>query len=232
VLTRRAGRAAQRGVSLVELMVGLALGLVLLAGALALYASVVVNGRRVYVETRVNQNLRAAADLIERDLRRAGYWANADTKGTFPIGSGTLTLPNPYAAVATPAASRVDYSFLLPPMIENDTLDAAKQFGFRLNAKAIEMQLGAGQWQPVTDASVVEVTAFQISSQATVIPMSALCAQACPAATPNCATSPTGTVRRYDVLLTGRAVRDPTVVRSLELSVRPRNDALSGFCLS
>jgi hypothetical protein len=38
------------------------------------------------------------------------------------------------------------------------------------------------------------------------------------------------TVRRFDILLRGRSVTDTDVTRTLEASVRPRNDQLEGQC--
>jgi type IV pilus assembly protein PilW len=41
---------------------------------------------------------------------------------------------------------------------------------------------------------------------------------------------PTLQVRRYDVSLTARASFDPVIQRTLQATVRLRNDALSGAC--
>jgi hypothetical protein len=38
------------------------------------------------------------------------------------------------------------------------------------------------------------------------------------------------TVRRFDVVLSGQSVTDPNVTRTLQASVRPRNDQLEGQC--
>ena len=66
------GRRGSRGLSLIELMVAVAIGLFLVSGAMTLFVSNVVSSRRLSVETRMNQEMRAAADLIARDVRRAG----------------------------------------------------------------------------------------------------------------------------------------------------------------
>ena len=64
---------AQRGFSLVELMVAMALSLILLAGVLAIFAS----SRTTYETTdrlsRLQENGRFALDMIVRDLRGAGF---------------------------------------------------------------------------------------------------------------------------------------------------------------
>lgn len=80
---RPAGRARQRGVSLVEISVALFIGMFLLAGALTIYA----NGRGTLEITervsRMQETARYALELIEPDIRAAGYWGS--TTGTASI---------------------------------------------------------------------------------------------------------------------------------------------------
>ena len=74
MLSLRATRVAgQRGLSIVELMVGIAVGMFLVAGAVTMFVGNLTSSRQLLVEARVNQDLRATVDLISRDLRRAGY---------------------------------------------------------------------------------------------------------------------------------------------------------------
>ena len=61
-----------RGMGIVELLVGLALGLFVVSGGLMLLAGFTDENRRLLLETRLTQDLRAASDLVTRDLRRAG----------------------------------------------------------------------------------------------------------------------------------------------------------------
>src|SRR5512144_2858741 len=92
-LPRGATRPNQRGTTIVEMMVGLAVGLfVVLAGA-GMLATFTNADRRMLLETRLLQDLRAASDVITRDIRRAGYWANAST-GVW-VGPGAPP-QNPY----------------------------------------------------------------------------------------------------------------------------------------
>ncbi|MFK7886834.1 MAG: PilW family protein [Gammaproteobacteria bacterium] len=64
----------QRGLSLVELLVSLAIGVVLIAGALSVY----ISGRATYTlnETiaRMQENAAFALKYIEQDVRQAGLW--------------------------------------------------------------------------------------------------------------------------------------------------------------
>ena len=97
------GRSAQQGLSIVELMVGVAVALVLIAGALKAYAGHVEHTRRLLLEARVQQDLRGATELIARDLRRAGYW---QAPWSAPHGAA-----NPYGGINTEEALEVRYAY-------------------------------------------------------------------------------------------------------------------------
>src|SRR5688572_15814717 len=70
-------RSHQNGLSLVELLVGLALGLFVVAVAATLLAAQTPEQRRLAAEQRLMQDLRTATDVVTRDLRRAGHWGAA-----------------------------------------------------------------------------------------------------------------------------------------------------------
>lgn len=71
-LPHSGSRARMAGLSLVELMIALVLGLLVVAGALAIFAS----NRQTYRTTeqlgRVQENSRVAFELMSRDIREAG----------------------------------------------------------------------------------------------------------------------------------------------------------------
>jgi type IV pilus assembly protein PilW len=64
----------QRGLSLVELMVAMLIGLILLFGVTQVYVSSKRSANAQEDLARMQENGRFAMDLITRDLRRAGYW--------------------------------------------------------------------------------------------------------------------------------------------------------------
>lgn len=221
---RLSRRAAARGLSIIEVLVGIAIGLVLIAGVLNLFVTNLVNTRRMLVEARVNQDLRAAADLITRDLRRASYWGNAIT-GTSVTGTVTTPPRNPYRAI-TPdvAASSITYTFSRD-VVENDTPDNNERFGFRLNGGAIQMQTADNAWQTVTDPNVMTVNQFALTLTETPIAAGNACTVAC--AGPAC---PVVTLRNYQLVLRATATSDAAVVRRLVTRARVRNDSLTGAC--
>jgi prepilin peptidase dependent protein B len=219
-------RTLSRGLSIVELLVGTAVGLVVVAAAGSLVASHSAASRRVQVETRLMQDLRATAELVARDLRRAGHWsaaASAVRRGDEPVAA------NPHAAIApaTVAASAVALSFSTN---EDDeaAVDDAERFGFRLRGGAIELQLGLRNWQALSDPGTLVVTAFDVEPRVDDTALAAFCERPCTAGSTTC--PPRQQVRSFAITIAGRSAVDPRVERSLHSSVRVRNDVVVGSC--
>jgi prepilin peptidase dependent protein B len=71
-IIRNTPRIIQAGVSLIELLVGIAVGLVVIAAAVATYAVIARSGAEIFGSAKLNEELRGAIDLITSDIRRAG----------------------------------------------------------------------------------------------------------------------------------------------------------------
>lgn len=71
-------RHPQHGLTLVELMVGMAIGLVLTAIALFAMTQHLKENHRLLLEARLTQDFHATLELLSRDLRRAGPIAAQD----------------------------------------------------------------------------------------------------------------------------------------------------------
>ena len=220
-------RNAQRGLSIVELMVGVVIALFIAAAGAALLASHLRENRALLLEARLMQDLRTAADVVSRDLRRAGHWGAA-IDGVWADGASSVTA-NPYAALAPMAAASDAASFRYSrDAIEYHLVDPNEQFGFRLRNGAIELQLGAGNWQALTDAGTLMITQFTVTPTVQNVSLEAFCAVPCPPASVAC--SPQQQVRSLALAITGRLVADASVKRSLHSSVRLRNDVVVGAC--
>ena len=214
-----------RGFTLVEVLVGLALALLVFAGGGALLASQIREHRALVLEARLMQDLRTAADLIARDLRRAGYWGDAGA-GVWSEAAAART--NPYAALAPDSAASDAASLRYSrDAIENHVVDGNEQFGFRLRNRAIEIQLGNGNWQALTDATLLAVTQFEIAPQQGVIDLGAACPTPCP---PDSEACPRQQVRSLALQISAHALADAAVTRSVHALVRVRNDAAAGAC--
>lgn len=233
----RLARRLRRGLSIVEMLVGIAIGMFILAGATMVVTGQLSDNRLLLLETQVQQDLRATADIIARDIRRAGYWGNA-ADAVWPA-PGAVVPVNPYRGLWEELGngrtelmySRSDSLPPLspPPIGENDVEDAAERFGFALDAATgvLEMQIGAGGWQALTDANVLEITQFAapVAVNTLVVP----CAKECPGVG-GTACWPRQQIRSVTVAITGRARHDAAVQRSVGTTVRLRNDGVIGTC--
>ena len=216
------------GVLLIELMIGITIGLLIAAAAVTFVAGHLNDNRRLLLESRLMQDLRTAADIIARDLRRAGYWASA-FDGIALAGQAAPVATNPYAALAPSSAASDSVSFgYSRDTTENNLVDSNEQFGFRLRNGALEIQLGAGNWQALTDTGTLLVTAFRVTPTVQQVELGDACAAACPVGSATC--PPRLNVRSLAVEISGRALADAAVVRTVRSSVRLRADSMSGAC--
>jgi type IV pilus assembly protein PilW len=220
-------RRSQRGLSMVELLVGMVVALFIAATAATLLAGNLQENRSLVVEARLLQDLRTAADIIAHDLRRAGYWGAADA-GIWTRGGGAV-VANPYAALApTSAASDAAAFRYSRDATENNLIDGNEQFGLRLRNGAIELQLGEGNWQALTDSGTLTVTALTVSPTVQDLSLDGACAKPCPPGSSTC--PPRQQVRSLGVSIAGRSATDASVIRSMHSTVRLRNDVLVGAC--
>jgi len=233
----RVSRRHCQGFSIVELLVGVAIGLFILTGASLLYVNNLGNTRLLLIQARMDQDLRSAMDLITRDLRRGAYWADSlsDT-----ATSTSVSASNPYTAVTvagSASAATIAYRYDLPASTAASApadIDE-RTFGFRLTSTdqaigRIQMDIGdsdgSGNWQTITDINIVSVIDFSITSTATEIDIRRAC-------TPVCTGSgcPSVTVRTFNIVLQGRSQIDPSIVKTLQSQVRVRNDEIAGACI-
>jgi type IV pilus assembly protein PilW len=212
--------------SLVELLIGLSIGLFVTATGLGYAMRHLAEQRSVATETRLAQELRTSADLIARNLRRAGHWGAASQGLWSPAASPVAG--NPYAALAPAASASNAVGFgYSRDAVENDSLDLNEQFGFRLRQGVLEMLLG-GTWQALTDAGTLTVTAFSATPVVQEIELGHLCANPCTGTSSTC--PPRRQLRSLALLIGARSTTDARVQRSLGSQVRVRNDVIVGSC--
>jgi type IV pilus assembly protein PilW len=225
---KMSSRRLQRGLSIVELMVGVAVGLTIAAAATMMVASQLADTRRLLVETQIQQDLRATADQIARDLRRAGFWHGAYLGTSTGAGAGPIQT-NPYRYTSPGddvVTEEVTYTYAAPTVAEDNAVTDPEWRGFRLRSGVIESQLGAGNWQALTDATTLRVTKFGVTRHAERVELA--CALACSAGPTPC--PPQLVVHRLTVDIAGEAVHDAAIRRSVRAEVRLRNDTVVGEC--
>lgn len=213
-------RPCQRGLSLVDMMIGITIGLFAVAAAIVLVVSQLGENRRLVLETQVQQDLRAAADLVTRDLRRAGYDLDA---------LNGLWLPDRPRLLPTESASALRDADLGDPGAPDYRYTRAGDRFFRLSWTAAEgtiyRQIGASGRQALTDRSTLKVTLFGVRAAPGPVTVSTLaCPDLCPDGTQDC--WPTLRVNDLLVEIEGEAVGDSQLRRRIESRVRLRNDAI------
>lgn len=230
----RSWRRRARGLGLVEVLVGLALAIFVVLGALMMFGQFNDENRHLLRETRIVQDLRAASDLIARDLRRAGYWGDA-TAGVWTSASTGTPSINSYGKMSasacsgatldqkttTAASSAICYSVAGD---SDNAVGTSERYGFELDGGVIYAVIAGATRQPLTDPKTITITDLVITPSSQTLSASDFCAKAC---TSNC---PEVVVREFEVLIKGTLPNDSSVSRYLRSNVRLRNDYFSGSC--
>lgn len=163
----------QRGFSMVELMVGLVVGLFAVLAAGAVYINAFASGHDSMRLARLNQDMRAIMDVMTADLHRAGYSAKDDNSFMQRTGNATDI------QVSTDNTC-ILYTFDLD---RDGAVDADELFGFRFDSAGQRVQTLASTvafpatttanvtdcaaltWEPLNFAEEVRVTALSFSTQ-------------------------------------------------------------------
>jgi len=179
-------RARQHGVTLVELLVGMVVGLIVVGGAIAMYTSSVRSSNDTLKSSKLNQEISTLLHVIANDVRRAGFWGNMDMSAIDQnpfnqqgatalvvlddMASNVIQPPNGQGSCIVYAYDATYLPGNVGGVIENTDL-----FGFRLNGSVVQMrQTGVvdgancvggtcdnctnGTWEDVTDPNLIEIT--------------------------------------------------------------------------
>lgn len=240
----------QLGLGLVELMVGITVGLIVAAGASMVAVNQINEHRRLMLETQVQQDLRTAADLLQQDLRRAGFrgqaalgvWAPATAVGSQNEQAPKTALPNSYAdfSIATSSETGTEVTYLYALKANATGVPASNEhFGFKWDRRTqtLYLQLGlnaAGQanWQPITDPDNLLITDFDISlnDKPDAVTLGEFCDKPCSPLTAGAPACPSLKVREVSFRIVGQAKHDANVVRTLKGSERIRANDITGAC--
>jgi prepilin-type N-terminal cleavage/methylation domain-containing protein len=219
------GPTRQAGMSLVELLVGIAIGLLVVAGASMLTATQLGENRRMLAETQLQQDLRATTEIITRELRRSGSPANqigyVSTESVAGVDAGLIDDMTPNASPDSTVTFRYSRG-------------VAGELRFTLSGNKIRTRImgsGGSGLQDLTDSNTMEVTNFTVTprhaiepSQTGAAPQRMPCPKICSDDTTDC--WPTVRVREFTINITGRSKTDPSVERTLQSIVRVRNDQI------
>ena len=177
-------RKQQAGLTLVELMIGLLVGTIIIAGGLRVF-TVVIRGQSDNVKlTRLNQDMRAMMDIMVRDIRRAGFVTS------YPSNHLSSLKNNPFFDATTMGATTdiavhdtgrcLVYSYnrdeedngtASPAGVETPlVVDSNERLGFRLSDDKLEMRKSGatnenctdGHWESITEPEV-EITVLKFT---------------------------------------------------------------------
>lgn len=211
------------GFTLVELMTALTINLILFAGIIAVFITNVDHYQESISVNRLNQQMQTSMNLITSEIRRAGYWANAQND------LGSTTNNNPFMASGADITISGSCILLTYDSNSNGSLPSItsssddERYGFRLSGNAIQTRpygaafdcaAAANAWENITDTHVIQVTALTF--------------------TLNSRTVTTGPgnkgimIRSVTVSMTGRLTNDNTVTKTLTQEVLIMNDKLIG----
>ncbi|AWL12667.1 hypothetical protein HMF8227_02214 [Saliniradius amylolyticus] len=165
-------RRYERGASLVELLIALALGLASLSILASLVGFGIGSNAKLMQQSHLSEELISAMSYMAGDIRRAGFNGT-----TLEMVTDPATSPSSFAnsisigAYAGEAAdSCIEYAYDADADGTLDNTTPNENYGFRLRDGAIEVRQGGALctdegWQDLTDASRVTVTALNFAEQ-------------------------------------------------------------------
>ncbi|RZS58719.1 hypothetical protein [Sphaerotilus mobilis] len=244
------------GLTLVELLVALAVGLLIVGGAASLLLAQLDQQRQRLADARLTLALHVVADLAVRELRRSGHWGRADDAWPAHDEPDATRPANPHAALLppAPASSEAVTTTALPAwsygrastdhpdLREDHARDHDETGALRLNGSTHAIDLrqsgpqllpGSGDnWQALSDPQRLRLSSWRVTRRDHVIDLLATCPTTrCPSGDPQC--PPQRVIRLLQLDLAGQDPTDPTEparTRQLSRQVRVRNDELRGHC--
>ncbi|WAC71834.1 prepilin-type N-terminal cleavage/methylation domain-containing protein [Roseateles sp. SL47] len=235
--------SASAGFTLIEFMVGLTIGLVVVAGALSWAGQSLAAQVRQRRSWQLHQELRAIASQLQMELRRAGahgrpsqlVWRADRGASANPFteisasGGGWSGASSGTSSSAGSSGGNLGSSgtLRLNRALDRDITqpDASTEVTFRWLDGRLDQTIG-GRFQPWTDPALMQISGFSASVHRVPHPLGPPCA-------------PAVETRTVQVLLQGQSTQDPKIQQQLGLSVHVRNDpapiaspdpALAGGC--
>lgn len=160
----------QRGVSLVELMISMALGFASLTAMTSLVSHGIALNNSLMAKSRLDEEIHGVMAVINQDLKRAGYHGQTAIMLLDPA-----SFINPFSKSinvsefgSEDADSCITFSYDRNHNSLLDNIVVNEQFGFRLKNKAIEIRVDGyncnqSYWQDLTDTQVISVTKLAFS---------------------------------------------------------------------
>jgi len=246
--TAHALPAKQRGIVVLDILIGAFVGLIVLGAAIKVYVDNITASSETLKSAKLNQEVNAVLQLISRDVTRAGYYgANPllDDLSLNPFWNGfnDVHVSN---KTGEPNFSCVLYSYDLnknmaigvsvggtpaAPFDSSpyDTVNV-EQFGFRQNGNDLEMRQGLapgdtdvtcdnGTWIKV-NSNIVNISSFLVTLNSTCYNLTTFDHIA-----GNCASGNASQyVRSLDITVAAQLSNDPLATKTASIYSKIRND--------
>ncbi len=233
---------SSRGFSLVELLVALIAGLIIVAAAGTLYVSILRANAAAVQLSSLNLGMQSLLDVMERDIRRTGYFASAaqnlertnagtpvlapsnrDAMFSLTVSAGSTTLQDLQQLTVT-APQLYDCILLRYDADDDGSIAGTDEImGYRFVSE--EKGLEFKQWETIPDKEDSATTCNENDgwnniSQDGQIQLTALTF----AITPATGVSLPSGERSITISIAGRSLHKPALTLSLQRQVRIRND--------
>ena len=164
----RAIKNKTAGFTLIEMLVGIVIGMIVVAAASVMMVTVLKSQKDITASARLNQESGAAMAVMSNEIRRAGF-------NVCDENNATLTCEDfdPYLLgedIKIVGGTCIEYRYNAD--VDDDSVDPEEQRGFRLNDNIIEMAGTTGavtcgndaNWVGLTNPTVIKITALSFSS--------------------------------------------------------------------
>lgn len=208
------------GLTYVELLAALAINLILFGGLITIFLSNINHYRTSISTNRLNQQMQTAMLVMSNEIRRAGFWSNAQND------LGSTTNNNPFMVTGstdiTVSGSCILFTYDSNsngslPSISSGSDD--ERYGFRLSGQVLQTRpygaaydcaTAAGNWENITDSNIIQVTALSFTLNTSTV-----------------ATGPGNkglVVRSVTISMTARLTSNNAITKTITQRVRIMND--------
>lgn len=241
------------GFTLIELLLAMVFGLIVLAGVVYIYISVIVSSAATLKGSKLNTQLMTLMSVMSSDIRRAGYWSDTGSlasENVFNMQGDTAI--EVFRSDNTVVAEDLDEDAICIVYAydkdEDGNVDDSDYSGFRLNQQRIEMltspavtkgdNCNTGTWTTLSEPRIYKITELSFN------PVNSACVNSnepdgldddtdgdidndderdCYNVTPNVDDISVET-REFQITIRAELTEDTFVTHKLTQTVRVRND--------
>lgn len=209
----------QTGFTMMDVVIGLGIGVFLLGGSIYIYTTTISSFYSLIATNRLSSQMATAMTIMTNDIRRAGFNGQALTQ----LASGNNTSPFMAADkdIQTPSSSCILFTYDVNQSGTLRALNSAdfdEHFGYRLENGAIQARpptdsafsCSSGVWDNLTDPSLITITALSFTISPTEITLNTIGNKL--------------VIRVVTISATAQLVQDPSISMTMTQTIRVRND--------